>query len=45
MRLNSLSVCIAGFYNPVRLHFKLGNLPPNGYKQKRATKQPTGVSE
>ena len=36
---------IAGFYNPVRLHSKLGNLPPNVYEQQLATKQPIGVSE
>lgn len=29
---------IVGFYNPVRLHSKLGNLPPNAYEQQLATK-------
>ena len=36
---------IAGFYKPVRLHSKLGNLPPNVYEQQIAAKQPIGVSE
>jgi putative transposase len=36
---------IVGFYNPVRLHSKLGNLPPNVYEQQLATKQPIDVSE
>ena len=36
---------IVGFYNSVRLHSKLGNLPPNTYEQQLATKQPIGVSE
>ena len=36
---------IVGFYNSVRLHSKLGNLPPNAFEQKSATKQPIAVSE
>jgi putative transposase len=36
---------IVGFYNSVRLHSKLGNLPPNAFEQQLATKQPIGVSE
>jgi transposase InsO family protein len=36
---------IVGFYNPLRLHSKLGNLPPNAYEQQLATKQPIVVSE
>ena len=36
---------IVGFYNSVRLHSKLGNLPPNAFEQQSATKQPTAVSE
>lgn len=36
---------IVGFYNTVRLHSKLGNLPPNAYEHQLAIKQPMGVSE
>jgi transposase InsO family protein len=36
---------IVGFYNHLRLHSKLGNLPPNAYEQQLATKQPIVVSE
>ena len=36
---------IVGFYNSVRLHSKLGNLPPNAFEQQLAIKQPIVVSE
>lgn len=36
---------IVGFYNNVRLHSKLGYLPPTAYERKMADKQPIGVSE
>ena len=36
---------IAGFYNSVRLHSKLGNLPPNAFEQQSAIKQSIVVSE
>ena len=36
---------IVGFYNSVRLHSKLGNLPPNAFEQQLAIKQPIDVSE
>jgi putative transposase len=36
---------IVGFYNSVRLHSKLGNLPPNAFEQQSAVKQPIAVSE
>jgi putative transposase len=36
---------IVGFYNSVRLHSKLGNLPPNVFEQQQATQQPIDVSE
>jgi transposase InsO family protein len=36
---------IVGFYNNVRLHSKLGYLPPTAYERKMADKQPSGVSE
>jgi putative transposase len=36
---------IVGFYNSVRLHSKLGNLPPNAFEQQSAIKQPIAVSE
>jgi putative transposase len=36
--MNDVADYIVGFYNPVRLHSKLGNLPPNAYEQQLATK-------
>ena len=36
---------IVGFYNSVRLHSKLGNLPPNAFEQQSAIKQPIVVSK
>jgi transposase InsO family protein len=36
---------IVGFYNNVRLHSKLGYLPPTAYERKMADKQPIDVSE
>ena len=36
---------IVSFYNNVRLHSKLGNLPPNAFEQQSATKQPICVYE
>ncbi len=36
---------IVGFYNSVRLHSTLGNLPPNAFEQQLATQQPIDVSE
>jgi len=36
---------IVGLYRSVRLHSKLGNLPPNAVEQQSAIKQPIGVCE
>jgi transposase InsO family protein len=36
---------IVGFYNSVRLHSKLGNLPPNAFEHQSAIKQPIGVCD
>ena len=36
---------IVGFYNSVRLHSKLGNLPPTAFEQQSAIKEPIAVSE
>ncbi len=36
---------IVGFYNSVRLHSKLGYLPPNVFEQHLETQQPIDVSE
>ena len=36
---------IVSFYNSVRLHSKLGNLPPNAFEHQSAIKQPIGVYE
>lgn len=33
------------FYNSVRLHSKLGNLPPNAFEQQSAIKHPIAVAE
>ena len=35
---------IVNFYNSVRLHSTLGNLPPNAFEQQSAIKQPIGVN-
>lgn len=35
---------IVAFYNSVRLHSTLGNLPPNAYERKTAAHQPMAVS-
>jgi putative transposase len=35
---------IVGIYNSVRLHSKLGNLPPNAFEQKSAIKLPIAMS-
>ena len=35
---------IVAFYNSVRLHSTLGNLPPNAYERKTANHQPMAVS-
>ena len=37
--------CIVDFYNSVRLHSKLGNLPPNAFEQQSAIKQPIVAHE
>ena len=36
---------IVAFYNSVRLHSKLGNLPPNAFEHQSAINQPIAVSE
>ena len=36
---------IVSFYNNVRLHSKLGNLPPNAFEHQSAITQPIGVCE
>ena len=36
---------IVGFYNSVRLHSKLGNLPPNAFEHQPAITQPIDVCE
>ena len=35
---------VVSFYNSVRLHSTLGNLPPNAFEQQSAIKQPIAVS-
>ena len=43
----SLSIAdyIVNFHNSVRLHSKLGNLPPNAFEHQSAITQPIGVCE
>ena len=43
--MTNIANYIAGFYNSVRLHSKLGNLPPNAFEQQSSIKQPIAVSE
>lgn len=43
--MNDIADYIVAFYNNVRLHSKLGNLPPTVYEQKMAAKQPSLVSQ
>ena len=43
---NDVTDHVVAFYNNVRLHSRLGNLPPNAYEQKKAVeKQGILVSE
>lgn len=42
---NDIADYIVSFYNSVRLHSKLGNLPPNAFEQKSAIKRPITVCE
>jgi transposase InsO family protein len=42
---NYIADYIVSFYNSVRLHSKLGNLPPNAVELKSAINQPIGVCE
>lgn len=36
---------IVSFFNSMRLHSKLGNLPPNAFEQQSAIKLPIGLCE
>ena len=42
---NDIADYIVSFYNSVRLHSKLGNLPPNAFEQQSAINQPIGLCE
>ena len=42
---NDIPDYIVSFYNSVRLHSKLGNLPPNAFEQESVIKPPFGVHE
>jgi putative transposase len=42
---NDIADYIVGFYNSVRLHSTLGNLPPNAFEHQSAITQPIGVCE
>ena len=43
--MSDIADYIVGFYNSVRLHSTLGNLPPNTFEQKSAINRPIDVSE
>ena len=43
--MNDIADYIVNFYNSVRLHSKLGNLPPNAFELKSAINQPISVRE
>ena len=43
--MNDIADYIVSFYNSVRLHSKLGNLPPNAFELISAINQPIGVCE
>lgn len=43
--MSDIADYIISFYNSVRLHSKLGNLPPNAFEHQSAIKQPIDVSE
>lgn len=42
--MSDIADYIVAFYNSVRLHSKLGNLPPNAFEQQSAINQPIAVS-
>jgi len=43
--MNGIAHYIVSFDNSHRLYSKLGNLPPNAFKQKSAIKQSIGLCE
>ena len=43
--MTDIAEYIVAFYNSVRLHSKLSNLPPKAFEQQSAIKQPITVSE
>ena len=43
--MSDIADYIVAFYNSVRLHSKLGNLPPNAFEHQSAINQPIAVSE
>ena len=43
--MSDMADYIVAFYNSVRLHSKLGNLPPNAFEHQSAINQPIAVSE
>ena len=43
--MSDIAGYIVAFYNSVRLHYKLGNLPPNAFEQQSAINKPIAVSE
>ncbi len=43
--MSDIADYIVSFYNSVRLHSALGNLPPNAFEHESAINQPINVSE
>jgi transposase InsO family protein len=41
---NDIADYIVGFYNPVKLHSKLGNLLPNAFERESTSKKPIKLS-
>ena len=42
---NNIADYIVGFYNPVRLHSKLGNMSPNAFERESTSKKSIELSE
>jgi hypothetical protein len=40
---SDIADCLVSFYNSVRLHSRLCNLPPNAFEHQSAIKQPIGL--
>ena len=43
--INDIADGVVGFYNNIRLHSKLGNLPPNAFERESTSKKLVSLSE